>query len=371
MKKYKKLFFLMLMLLTLELSTGCGKKMQNHEESIRGEGNKENTPREESCFYVDRIAPEYLAKVKGIEKLEEPIDYSNPEHWMLMPEKSEKKVDAIYIYPTVYGTLSEAEDVIANIDDTSMRVMALYSAANQASVFEESCNVYAPYYRQFTVEGLLDIIDNSPESLYYVASRDLYNMLDYYFENLNEGRPFILAGHSQGSLWLTVILEDYMKEHPQYLERMVAAYVIGYSVTKEYLDRNPHLKFAEGAKDTGVIVSYNTEGPGNKDAYNCVVKKGAVSINPINWTLDETYASVKENKGSLNESGELVKNYADAVLDVERGVVICNSVKNTPEMQNAMANYFGSESFHLQDYNLYYGNLQQNVADRIDSFMKK
>lgn len=365
MKKHAKPVLGLLLTIALGLSTGCGKTAEYKEETTL------NTKMEEQPFYADRTAPEYLSQVRGIEKLEEKIDYSNPKHWMVMPEKNEKNVDAIYIYPTVYGTLSEAEDDIADIDDTSMRVMALYSAANQASVFDENCNVYAPYYRQFTVESLLDIMDNSPESLSYIASRDLYPMLDYYFENLNEGRPFILAGHSQGSVWLTVILEDYMKAHPEYLEKMIAAYAIGYSVTKDYLEKNPHLKFAQGADDTGVIISYNTEGAGNKEAYNCVVKEGAIAINPINWRLDDTYATKEENLGTLEESGELIKNYADARLDVERGVVVCSSVKNSTEIQNALRKYFGPESFHLQDYNLYYGNLQQNVADRIDAFMKK
>ena len=31
---------------------------------------------------------------------------------------------------------------------------------------------------------------------------------------------------------------------------MIAAYVIGYSVTKDYLAQNTHLKFAAGAGDT-------------------------------------------------------------------------------------------------------------------------
>jgi len=40
-------------------------------------------------------------------------------------------------------------------------------------------------------------------------------------------------------------------------------------------------------------------------------------------------------------------------------------------LQAAMADYFGPESFHLQDYSLYYGNLQKNVADRIAAFERK
>lgn len=372
MKRRKKLYYISLLMIIGVLSVGCGKAKDNTEvKNTKQEKVEENTAAADSRFYENRTAPEYLSKVKGIEKFNTEIDYSNPENWMVLPENPEKSVDVIYIYPTVYGTISETGDDVADIDDTSMRVMALYSAANQASVFEESCNLYAPYYRQFTVDSLLDIIDNSPESLYYLAAQDLYPMLDYYFENHNEGKPFVLAGHSQGAVWLSIILEDYMKEHPEYLEKMVAAYVIGYSITEEYLARNPHLKFAQGADDTGVIISYNTEGPGNKDQYNCVVTEGAISINPINWKLDDTYAYAEENLGALNTTGEIVYHYADARVDTERGVVICESVKPSQELELTMGNYFGPESFHLQDYSLYFMNLQQNVADRIEAFIYK
>lgn len=315
------------------------------------------------------IIPEYVKGLNGIEKLDTKVDYSNQDNWMFLPEETTKEVDAIYLHPSAYGIANEVEDDVADIDDVSMRMLAIYYASSQASVFEESCNVYVPYYRQFTVNSLVDMIDESPESMQYIASQDIYNMLDYYFENLNEGRPFILAGHSQGSVWLTVVLENYMKEHPEYYERMVAAYVIGYSVTEEYLERNPHLKFATESDDTGVIISYNTEGPGNKDAYNCVVRDGAIAINPINWKLDDTYAAKEDNVGSL-DNGELVSGNADAKVDTNRGVIICTTMQNTTEIKEALAEYFGEESFHLYDYNLYYGDLQKNVADRIAAFLK-
>ena len=373
----KKIIVLMISLVMIAaLTVGCGKVtdyQDNIQEITKQEQQNQETEflkAEEVTLDLERTAPEYVSKIKGIEKLEERIDYSNPDNWMELPGNPDKPVDTIYIYPTVYGTITEIEDDIADIDDTSMRVLAIYSSVSQAGVFEESCNVYVPYYRQFTVDSLLDVIENSPESLPYIASIDLYNMLDYYFENLNEGRPFILAGHSQGSVWLTVILEDYMKQHPEYLENMVAAYAIGYSVTEEYLARNPHLKFAQGKDDTGVIISYNTEGPGNKGEYNCVVTEGAISINPINWKLDDTHASVEESLGSLDSAGEIIYNYADARVDTERGVIICDSVKVSQETQTALRQYFGPESFHLQDYSLYFMNLQQNVADRIEAFMK-
>lgn len=361
---------LILGVLLLVLMVGCGKEMTKQEEVQNTDIEAAESKAGDVGIDTEEIMPEYLLGVKGIEKYDEVIDYSDQENWMELPENPDKPVDVIYIYPTVYGTLEEASEDIADIDDINMRILAIYTSVSQAGVFEESCNVYIPYYRQFTVERLLDMMENSPESLYYCASRDIYNMLDYYFENLNEGKPFILAGHSQGSVWLTVVLEDYMKEHPEYLKNMVAAYIIGYSITEDYLVRNPHLKFAEGKDDTGVIVSYNTEGSGNKDQYNCVVREGAVAINPINWKRDDTYAPAEENLGSLDGNGEIISNYADARLDTERGVVICDSVELSQEMQAALSEYFGPESFHLQDYSLYFMNLQQNVEDRINTFME-
>lgn len=366
----KKIAVFALMIIALSgFVTGCGKKSTEQEKIVpetfeNGLSEKEETVEKEKM-------PESLSEVKGIEKIEEAVDYADEDNWLLLPEECDKDVDVIFLYPTSYGTLTTPEDDISDIDDMPMRIAASFSAAMQASAFEEDCNVYVPYYRQLTVPSLLDLIEKSPEALMYIASSDIYHMLDYYFEYLNEGRPFILAGHSQGSVWLTVILEDYMKEHPQYYENMVAAYVIGYSVTEEYLEANPHLKFAEGAEDTGVIISYNTEGSGNKGQFNCVVREGAIAINPINWKRDDSYASAMENLGSLNLKGEIVMDYADAKLDMERGVVICDSVKADTMLSEEMLQYFGSESYHMSDYSLYFMNLQKNVSDRIAAFLAK
>ena len=175
--------------------------------------------------------PVDVADIDGIEKFRKRVDYSKEDNWMILSEERTKPVDAIYLYPSAYGIITKAKDDIADIDDKIMRGVADYFASMQVGVFEESCNIYAPYYRQFSVNSLLDVLERSPESVPYLASQDIYNMLDYYFENINDGRPFILAGHSQGSVWMEVVLADYMEEHPEYLERMVAAYIIGFSVT--------------------------------------------------------------------------------------------------------------------------------------------
>lgn len=300
-----------------------------------------------------------------------PSDYSKEDNWMAIPEITHE-VDTFYLYPTCYTDDSEGAKPICDIDNEAVRTQAQSIYEGQATVFEESTNVFAPYYRQSNINQISGMDNKEMEEYQKKEQRtDVYAALDYYFENYNDGRPFILAGHSQGSIMTRIVLGEYMKAHPEYYERMVAAYVIGYSITSDWLEEHPYLKFAESADDTGVIVSWNTEGPGNKGKKNLVVEDGAISINPINWKRDDTYASADENLGSriLNEetgSYEIKKGFADAQLDTERGVVVCTT--NKVEYTSATTDLFGPESLHGNDYALYYENLRENVKLRVENF---
>ena len=310
------------------------------------------------------------------------IDYSRKANWYKVPEIT-KDVDTFYIYATEYilGSLQEGASDYAPLDNAEMLegVAAEYMA--HATVYEDSTNVFMPYYRQCGMR----IMNNSwkkngnvDEAISGVPYADITAALDYYFENYNQGRPFIIAGHSQGSAIIKFALKNYFKEHPEYYKRMVAAYVIGYSVTKEDLETYPYLKFATGESDTGVIISWNTEGPKNMkvNASTAVLLPNAISINPLNWKLDGTYASASENLGSLvqNEKTgepEIGDIGADAQVFPERGVVVTNA-KSEPMPEDAAkvaAEFFGPDGRHGEDYILYYSNIKDNVAKRVATYM--
>jgi hypothetical protein len=160
---------------------------------------------------------------------------------------------------------------------------------------------------------------------------------------------------------------------------MVAAYVIGYSITEKDLEEYSHLKFAKGEDDVGVIVSWNTEGPGNKEANNVARVEGAISINPLNWKRDDTYAAASENLGSrvVNmETGDMEYRDvgADAQVDLKRGVIICHAdypFIGEGEADDLAVSLFGTESFHNGDYPFFFNNIRQNVKTRIDSYFEQ
>ena len=310
-------------------------------------------------------------------------DYSKEECWFQIPEIT-KDVDTFYIFATEYiaSSLEEGAPDYAPLGNPDIMAGAPVEYEAHASVYEDSTNVFVPYYRQAGMKHASEVwkeTGNIDAAISGIPYEDISAALDYYFENYNEGRPFIIAGHSQGSAMTKYVLKNYFKEHPEYYERMIAAYVIGYSVTKDELEANPHLKFATGESDTGVIISWNTEGPKNveENVATAVLLPGAISINPLNWKLDDTYAPASENLGSYmpnEETGEyeIVDVGADAQVVPERGVVVTHAESEpVPEEIAEIANEaFGPDGRHASDYSYYYNNIKENVAKRVAAYME-
>jgi Protein of unknown function (DUF3089) len=302
-------------------------------------------------------------------------DYSLAEHWLSAPAQ-EMAVDVFYLYPTCWHKINSADPNICNIDNPSMLAGALPAYLRQATAFESFANVFAPYYRQADATYALTLsLAQREEVIGNIPTLDAVAAFDYYIHHFNQGRPFILAGHSQGSDVLIHLLSGYMKENPAVYKRMIAAYVIGYPVTQAYLTNNPHLKFAEGPDDTGVIISYNTQSPSVVAPNNPVVSNvvGLV-INPISWTRTEAVATTAIGLGSIMPDSvtlkfEPVPQYADAKVDIKNGVLI-----STTADANDLYKYtksFGMGVYHNFDYPFYYFNIQANAANRAKIFMSK
>jgi Protein of unknown function (DUF3089) len=307
-------------------------------------------------------------------------NYANAANWLAIPSGSAKGVDVFYLSDTTYSKPSSSSPDIGPIDDPAMKQGAQVKFTTTASVFEPIANIYAPYNRQVDAQYKSTLpISQQLQLEAGIPTSDAVSAFKYYLEHLNGGRPFILAGHSQGSNLIANILSGYMKEHPELYKRMIAAYVIGFSVTGDYLAENPQLKFAHGPDDTGVIISYNTEAP-VMHAPNPVTMPGGVAINPITWTTSEQAAAASQNLGGIavdpktggaavDAAGNPVKteHYADATVNKQRGVVICSTADPSQLAPGNSALQAGI--YHGYDYPLYYFDIQANAANRVKRYL--
>ena len=308
-------------------------------------------------------------------------DYSESKYWLARPEYPDKAVDLLYLYPS--SCRDKKAGVICEIDNKSMLKGARRNFSQQATAFLPFTNIFAPFWRQVNALKLSEMSFEEVDRAEWAEPRtDVYAALDFYFEHLNQGRPYFLAGHSQGSRLTYMVLSEYMKEHPDYYANMIAAYCIGDSLTKPYLEENPHVKAAQAADDLGVVVSWNTEGPGNKGKSSLVVSPGAISINPLNWQTDETPAPADMNLGSyfphLLFPGLFRLNAkADAVLDTERGTVIVKEPRLKRFAITALPGcahlepVFGPASYHGCDYSFFFLNIRKNARLRAKTWLKQ
>ncbi|OFW59769.1 MAG: hypothetical protein A2V52_05755 [Actinobacteria bacterium RBG_19FT_COMBO_54_7] len=308
-------------------------------------------------------------------------DYSNTVNWLALPSSQEaKEVDVFFLYPTVYQQSSESDPMVCAIDNPQMQAGAQAALSRTATAFETVANIYAPYYEQAAIQVLSLPFDEQQSIVGGQPTSDAISAFDYYITHYNKGRPFMLAGHSQGSNIMINLMADYMGKNPDVYERMIASYVPGYSITPQYLEQNPELRFATGADDTGVIVSYNTVAP-NATAPDPVVLPGAMVINPITWTRDETLATAAQNLGgiALDSNGyavldaqgnpQRVLNYADAKIDTAKGELICSTADpNTLAPGVAMV---ASGIYHTFDYPFYFFDLRANAEKRVARYLEK
>jgi hypothetical protein len=304
-------------------------------------------------------------------------DYADKDNWLAIARGPGKSVDVFFIYPTSWRA-KPGEFPISGINNPEMRHWAKYYLDTRGSAFETAGNMYAPFYRQLDANFALsqESIILTSEYMAGVPYADIKAAFDYYIKHFNNGRPFIIASHSQGSAMGLLLLIDYMKERPEVYRRMVAAYLIGIPVTQAVYDMCPWLKAAQRDDDTGVIISYNTQAPDVDAPGNPLSNKDAVLINPISWQINSKKAAASQSKGSVavdEETGEIsdLGSIADARIDQAQGVIITDVDRHRFSSDPESRGYFPLGMFHENDIPLFYYDLRANAELRARTFLGK
>lgn len=215
------------------------------------------------------------------------------------------------------------------------------------AAFTDSLNFYAPYYHQFTMDAI-NLDEEGFQSVRKDVTDEVLEAFDWYMDHINGGRPFIVAGFSQGGI-LTLDVLKHMSDEAY--SRMVAAYVFGYRLTEEDL-LDPHIKAADDADGWGETVSFNSVSS-TDGIWDLTAADAATCINPLNWCTDSTPATF------IYDNDELTVH-----VDPDTNVLIVDGADDVKYFFEPMKDFTSPGNLHHWDIIFYNDAIGRNALHR-------
>jgi len=286
-------------------------------------------------------------------------DYSDPSMWFIREAQlGDAGVDVFYTCPTEIIT-----DYISgwktyghmNVYDDNQRKAFSVDFDKAMPVFGITANFYSFYYRQATLQSFAS--ENTLNTRFPYAFQDIKRAFNYYLEHFNNGRPFIIAGYSQGGKATVEMLKELQ---PSHMKRLVAAYVIGYKITEEDL-LSPNIVPATGAFDVGVTCCFSSVGD-ERSIWPIIQEPVACAINPVNWKTDDTPAEIPWVQRVDSDRPVTVRK------DMERNIMFVDNYIVEDFGFYPVTWIMGEKNYHRYEFTLYAPSIVQNIADRIVAF---
>lgn len=300
-------------------------------------------------------------------------EYSDTTNWCSLPDKADlsdclpkkcdlvdnqanAEVDVFYIHPT---TLLHGPEWNGDLNNQELNNRTdMLPVKYQSTVFNGSCKIYAPRYRQAHVRSFFNVENGGREAL-MIAYSDVKRAFEYYMEHYNNGRPFIIASHSQGTLHASFLLRDVIEGTPLQ-EQLVAAYIIGFPIQDTTFSI---LKPCSNPNETGCFVSYGTYAEDYYPEYYNTFLKGAIMVNPVSWSTDTTAVSYTMQKGYVGK--RFAKPRAQTF-----GARIKDNMLWVTKPHMFMGKLLKMKDFHIADYNLFWMDIRENVALRCKTYLE-
>jgi hypothetical protein len=316
----------------------------------------------------------YLPQYEGQDMRDTP-DYSNLNFWAAHPFKDDPSdsvpaqlieerikdsaVDVFFLHPTTFTSFSDSA-WNADLRNADLNTRTDYSTIlYQASAFNEY-RVFAPRYRQANLKAYYTKDTIRAAKAFDLAYEDIRNAFVYYLDHFNQGRPIVIASHSQGSTHARRLLKEFFENKPLQ-SKLVAAYIVGMVIPKNYFQT---LKPCTDSLQTGCFVGWRTFRKGYEPEFIRKEEGNSFVTNPLTWTITEDYAPRSLNEGAvLLKFKQVVKASADA--QIHNDIIWIHK----PHFPGGF--FYRARNYHIADINLYWMNVRMNLRRRIVMYWKR
>lgn len=297
-----------------------------------------------------------------------PIDYRLSTNWAALPHQlpsglAERctdtslwaKADVFYVYPTLNTENTDKRWNVPLDDAKQLKKIMETALPYQGSAFVEAGRFYCPLYRSAHLRAYY-VSDPKGKEALELAYADVRAAFLYYLQHHNNGRPIILAGHSQGSTHCGLLLQEFFDGKPLQ-QQLVVAYLPGIGILPSDLKQIPLLT---APAQTGGYVTWNTfKKRLDKKAYEMWYKGRAV-VNPVTWTT-QSLAPKEAHKGFLYFDEKIYAGLFQTHL-IDGAIWIDRPPGKFFLMSLTMRNY------HIGDINLFWQDIRENAKLRVLNF---
>lgn len=328
-------------------------------------------------------------------------DYNNAAFWAALPttadpadlvpagiatsSQGERPIDTFFIHPT--GFLTAGSWTSPMNPDSGTEENTQWMMANQASAYNGCCNIYAPRYREANIFAYFSPETEERDKVLGFAYQDVKKSFEYFLEHYNEGRPFIIASHSQGTHHAIRLLKEVVDRSDLH-KRMVAAYIIGGAiipVPPSWFNAMANISPCESAEDLHCVVHWDTMPEGTSPMER---PEPSLCTNPLTWKVNEEMAPATLNAGAVAPAGIYNVTFGRKE-DSANGQVfdkLAAPVKGQTWAQCRDSSLFAKDqagteffamgsdamnTYHGLDYALFYMNIRNNAVLKSNLFIER
>ncbi|TNE57247.1 MAG: DUF3089 domain-containing protein [Alphaproteobacteria bacterium] len=324
-------------------------------------------------------------------------DYADPANWAALPEKASladltpegiapraepAEVDVFFIHPTGYMKGAEWNSPMEAASNTEENTK--WMLANQASAFNGCCDIFAPRYREASIFAYFAGDREMMNQALDFAYGDVARAFDHFIAAHSNGRPFIIASHSQGTHHAMTLLKERISGTPL-KDRLVAAYIIGGDATREQLAAMPDIGACDEPDDLHCVIHWATFGEGGF-ADESWVEGTLICTNPLTWKNDGGPADASLHKGGVLPTGEFSFKLfgpddpegisfgplAAPITELtsarcENGMLF---VQDLSEGAFSWATTLPGKNYHGHDYPLFHMDIRENAKLRVAAYLE-
>jgi hypothetical protein len=314
---------------------------------------------------ISSCKPVYLTQTFKINQIPEAPNYKLEKNWAVLPwmypedlqklssqELDTLKTDVFYVYPTLLLNKKDTRWNVSINDSVQNKRILNIAVKLQASAWATAGKLYVPFYRQAHIRAYT-MYNEGGKQAFEIAYTDVKAAFEIYLAKYNNGRPIIIASHSQGTTHTKRLLKEFFDGTPLQ-KQLIAAYIPGIGV---YPNEFTHIKPMTYPTETGGFVSWNTYKKNTYPKKYDIWYKGKVTSNPITWN-NATTTDFSQHKGFYFTNG---KNYDKALRITITDGLVWTSLPRFPLRIFALF----KKNYHTGDINLFWNDIRTNAELRV------